>query len=301
MNKKIEELTPEQDAKLETYFKKWTETGLEVKKLDHKKAKTLIKNCYKSVDLEEPKKLEFFKSPYAMLERGAELELGSSATKKELAERVRDLLYSVCYGQHDANWLGFYEFFEKELDLTDEVKELSPMIESAKFLHWWLPFENICLFSEFPISLKIENEVLHCENGPALEYADGFSLHYLYGVEVPEWLACVPAKDLDVDRVMGIENVDQRMAGIRKIGIANVKDKLNVKIIDYDGDYELWTIEVQGRRIGPYLKMVGPTSGEDHVEGVGELGMVDPKITTVRDALVFRGGLDSYEPPMFTA
>lgn len=300
MRNKIESLTSKQTAMLPAFRDKWIKKGLDNTPIEHDAAKKVITAAYKAGGLVPPKSFEFLASPLALVRRGAEL-MGKKGDKLE----ENSLLSQCCYGQQDASWLGFYAFFRHKLGLKSETEKLSALIKSADVLHWWLPFDEVCLVSERPLIQKIENGVLHSDTGPAVRYGDGFSIYRMQGINVPDWLADTPAKDLNVARVMALPNVDVRTAGIKKIGINNLRKDLNVVVLHKYETYELWTIVINGMRVGPYLKMVGPTTGETHVECVAAReGQLDSTILTCQQALQIRRGMPkdaAYIPASFSA
>lgn len=138
---------------------------------------------------------------------------------------------------------------------------------------------------------------------PAVSFADGYQLWALNGVAVPEWLVTTPADKLDPQKILSLSNAEQRKEGIRKIGIDRLREPLKVEVLDTWKGYELWTIEFEGRRIGPYLKMVNDSTGQIHVEGVGEVinEGVDKNIKTCKEALAWRGGFDKFTEPGWVA
>lgn len=61
--------------------------------------------------------------------------------------------------------------------------------------------------------------------------------------------------------------------------------------IDTYKSYELILLDMGDKRDRPYLKMVNPSIGVTHIEGV-------PKGTkTVKEAICFRNGLKEFEEP----
>lgn len=43
---------------------------------------------------------------------------------------------------------------------------------------WWWPYEKFVVASERPMIVRWDGQGrLHCENGPAVEYADGYCLY----------------------------------------------------------------------------------------------------------------------------
>lgn len=330
--KKIEELTAAQEAALDSYAERFTKLGLSLDKIDQRQAEAAFAKAYTSQGLKAPLTVEWLPSPFAMLARGGALELrdellgrgmpleqaekeadaeydNSKTLSESSQQKIRELLTHCCFGQHEAGWLGWIEFFKTELGLTAETEELGGILDTVELAHWWLPFETACLASERPIECYFTepdasgNRVLHRDGGAALFYSDGFALFMLNGVAVPEWLVTTPLDKLEPSKILALENAAQRKEGIQKIGIDRLREPLKVQAIDTWKDYELWTIEFEGRRIGPYLKMVNDSTGQIHVEGVGEMTDtgVDLKIKTCQEALAWRGGFKKYTEPGWTA
>ena len=99
---------------------------------------------------------------------------------------VGDSVGASAYGQHDASWLGFYEFFRIVCGLTDQTEKLTGLIEQAKSAGWFLPHANICWVSErHNILARDERGSLHSVSGPACAYPDGWSIYAVHGVRVP--------------------------------------------------------------------------------------------------------------------
>ncbi len=217
-------------------------------------------------------------------------------------DSVKNFSYSeTCFGSHDANWLGFYQYFLEVLKL-EACEKLLPLMDLSKEGGWFYPYRNICVISERPVEIHMDGTRLHKEGGAAIRYADGFSVYALNGVRVPDWLAETPKEKLDADKVLALPNAEQRAQGIKKVGIGVLFSRLNTQVIDTWRDYELVTIEFEKRRIGPYLRMINRTTGETHVEGVGTPnGGIDEKIKTCQDALAWRNGLTKFvEPKVLT-
>ena len=73
---------------------------------------------------------------------------------------------------------------------------------------------------------------------------------------------------------------------VRKVGIDRICYKLQAKCLDKQGAYELLVLDLGEGLRRPYLKMVNPSLGTWHVEGV------HPSCKTVSDALTWRNGTD---------
>lgn len=146
------------------------------------------------------------------------------------------------------------------------------------------PFDDVCCLANKATQLKMTGKQLHCDDGPAVEYADGWSVWALNGVRVPEWLVTARDTEINPRRLLEIKNAEVRREFVRKVGIDRICHTLASETLDKSGDYELLILDLQDGRKRPYLKMLNPSIGTWHVEGV------DPECRTVQDALNFRNG-----------
>ncbi len=105
---------------------------------------------------------------------------------KQVWTQVSNQTHYQLYGNHDAHWLGLYDFLLKELKL-DCVRHWTPLINLAKHCGWWRPYKEVCLIQHRPKEIHFNSQKqLHKDGGPALSYRDGFSLWRLNGVETEE-------------------------------------------------------------------------------------------------------------------
>jgi hypothetical protein len=196
---------------------------------------------------------------------------------------VVDNLYTCGHGQHDAAWLGFYWAFRGR---TPAVDSLEGLWDLARVAGWWWAFDNAAIITKRPLVCSMQNGRLHRVGGPALQYADGFTIYSLNGVIVPQWIAETPEERLDPRRVLEITNAEVRREFIRRVGIERICYALNAEVIDSYGDYELLRVAVSPDTVWTYLKMHNPSVDVWHVEGVPNT------CQTVKDAICFRNGID---------
>ena len=98
-------------------------------------------------------------------------------------------------GQHDLAVLGGYEYLHDVLGLREETAPLLGLWQVAKSAGWLQPHENVCWLVERPCILRGDaQDRLHSTNGPALQFADGWSVWAWKGVEVPRWLIEKPER-----------------------------------------------------------------------------------------------------------
>ena len=201
--------------------------------------------------------------------------------------------YSWC--QHDINWIAYYKYFEKygllPYDKNFEIFDI--WYDLACSCGWCYTFENIVFVCEKPYKLFLDNQGrLHNEKSMALEYSDGYGLYMLNGVRVTQEIVETPAEQLDPQLILKEPNAEVRREIVRKIGIERVCQKLNAKVLDRKGNYELLNLDLGENRLRPYLKMINPSISTYHIEGVA------PEIKTVEQALSWRNRTDKYEEPL---
>jgi len=202
------------------------------------------------------------------------------------------LRMDLIYGQHDASWLGLYDYFIEACNVSG-CERLLPLMEISKNCGWWTPYENLVILQEKTSLVKLGDlGVLHCEDGPALAYSDGFEIYSLNGIRVPKEIVTTPANKIDCGLILKEKNVEIRREIVRKIGIDRILKSLRAKTLDTWQNYELLNLNLGDGRSRPYLKMINPSIDTVHIEGV------PLEISTVAQALAWRNGLnDKYVEP----
>lgn len=294
MTKKIDKLTEEQEAKLPEHAKKWTDIGLSTKKCDRKKAEQNVIESYLIANKEPPKKIMWTKSPKDLIETDAFLKymceneyertkkfFGSDESiddfKAEYFDKVfpniekaslRESLSGVAYGSQDAHWLGFYNYFLEVLDFK-ECEKLYPIMQLAENCGWWIPREHVAILSEKPIYLELSNDnKKHSATRAAIEYADGFKIYALHDIVFEEelWKEIVEVKD--PKKILGLDNVEQRMAALKTIGIENVLELTDSVMIDKGITSELWLIKDVFSKPEHFLKYSCPSTGRVYMSAI---------------------------------
>ena len=196
---------------------------------------------------------------------------------------VRASVWDSGYGQHDAGWLGFFDAFA-EFGLKGQTEKLRGLWMVAESAGWFLPHQNICWIAERPAFLRLEkipgqdefHNRLHCDDGPAIRFADGWEIYALHGVRMSQ---AEHAMD-DPRKIIAVQNAEIRAALIRRMGMERMLAHLPHKSLSRSGDYELLSIQLSEQIADArYLKMKNQS-----VPGVWHLEGVHPTCQTVEHA-----------------
>lgn len=208
----IESLTKSQESAIPSYVEKWLSIGLSTERMDREAAIAAAKKAYRLVGLDEPVNFHFTRSPIEAIELIQKLD--PNATKS-------DILSNMIYGAHDASWLGFYDFFGTECGIRD-CDKMEGLSDLARNCGWLSVFEDTVVFQEKPIAIRFDDQDrLHCETGPAIEYEDGFAVYSWHGVSIPkEWIT--ERDKLTANTALTWENIEQRRAACEIVTWAKV-------------------------------------------------------------------------------
>ena len=218
-------------------------------------------------------------------------------------DQVGDQVRAHGFGQHDANWVGFYDYF-KGIGIDISLLEGLIILTESCGGYWF--FENIVIFIDRHSILQ-RNSLgqLHCDDGIALGYSDGFSVYALNGVRVPKEI--VMTSELDPQLILTEKNVEVRREIIRKIGAERILQELGGECLDkfnfnINGDeipYELYRV----KGVTPLLlKMRNPSLRVWHIELIRESGKpyLTHSIKTCKDALKWRFKGKEFDPQQLT-
>jgi hypothetical protein len=214
-----------------------------------------------------------------------------SQVERQVESQVRSqvglFVWPYLGGQFDSSYFSFYEFMFDVLKIPFPSKLVRKekwdsylQITKSGIIY---PTDDFCVISNKPKEINMRNGVLHAEGKPSVLYNDGFSVWSLNGVRVSKEIAETPAGELDPKMVLTEKNAEVRREIVRKIGVERVCKKLGAKVMDRKGEiYELLNLDLGENRIRPYLKMVNPSTGTYHIEGVS------PECNSVEMALNWR-------------
>lgn len=269
MAKQIESLTKEQEALLDVYAQKWIKIGLCTDPIDRPVLEAAITRLYEYRGYKAPETFEYY-----------------DGFKEADMKKFPQL--SLWGGQMSAHWLGFQEFFLDQFGIAPESAYLIDVAKAGGFVH----FEtDKCVIVERPEVIKMNDQnVLHCENGPAIRFKDGFEVYMWNGTRVPkDWI--MNKADLDPAIALNHENIEMRRIAAEIIGWNIVLEKMNYRVIDEDADAEIGTLlEVNIPDVGTerFLRVMCGTKREFAMP-------VPPTTKTAMEAQAWMLGFDSVE------
>lgn len=217
---KITKLTPEQEARFGEFIEKWTAIGLSTDPANRAEAERGVKLAYEIAGLTPPRIIVWCTSPLSMiLTHSVVAQVGEQVgaqvweqVGEQVGAQVRAQRRASGYGQHDANWLGFFDYFNVVLNLSSETKALAGLWLIAKNAGWWLPCANVCFISERHNILKRDTQGrLHSENSIACGYPDGWGVYAWHGVRVTEQIIMQP------DTITAQQILDRDNAEVRRV------------------------------------------------------------------------------------
>jgi hypothetical protein len=266
----IENLTKEQEGKLEYYRDKWIKIGLSTESFSSEEATEIINHF--QVDILKRKKTEV-----VILDNPIETWYACCNGDKNI-----DFVYPYQDGSFYASVFSYYDFFLSEdiVKIGADLKRKFNIWKATSKLGLIYPLEDICYVCKKPTQIRKQENGLHCETGMALEY-EGWGFHALNGVVVPKYLVETPSEDLDIEFFKKEQNSDVKAEFIRKYGVERMLD-LGKKIDTFErydqedqpwwwkSEYELWDMAPIFDEITyqPFLKMLNQTTKIWHVEAV---------------------------------
>jgi hypothetical protein len=224
----LTKLTSEQISAMPEYRDRWIKIGLSTEPAEREVCEQAIRMMYRSAKLAEPRKIVWCGSPLSqgltraiILDKKLIKDIGASVRDSVRAsvrasvwdsvwDSVGDSVGDSGYGQHDANWLAFYEYFREQCGLQSQTENLTGHFQQARSGGWYLPHQNICWVSEcHNLLIRDERGRLHSDTHPALMYPDGWAIYAWHGVRVPARVIEDRSK-ITVEQILKEQNTEVR-------------------------------------------------------------------------------------------
>jgi hypothetical protein len=107
------------------------------------------------------------------------------------------------------------------------------MNDLAAVAGWWWPFENACIVTPLPSLLARDDENrLHSESGPAIAYADAWSIFAIHGVLVNEQIVSRPETQT-IKEIDSEANEEIKRIRTERFGWPRYLKETNAKVLDF--------------------------------------------------------------------
>ena len=147
-------------------------------------------------------------------------------------------------GQQDASRAAVAEYLGARLGVMTPARDA--MIRLAGNCGWWWPYRGAVILSERPRRLGLDaGGRLHADDGPALEYPDGWGVYAWHGREVPERLILKP-DTITVAEVLAEANIEIRRIMLERMGYARFILESGARPVHADDAGTLYRIELPG-------------------------------------------------------
>ena len=215
-------------------------------------------------------------------------------------DSVWDSVGDSVYGQHEAGWLAFYDYFHR-IGLIAQTQNLVGLWEVARSTGWVLPHTNICWVSERHNIVSLDDQGrIHNPSGPAIHYPDGFSIHGWHGVRVPAQVIEAP-ETLDPRQITSEPNAEVRRVMLERFGAPRYFAAIGAKRIQADDYGELYRAEFPDDEPLVMAKVTNSTAESDGSFKDYWL-RVPPQIERCHEAVAWSFGknVKEYEPSIET-
>jgi len=239
---KISSLTKEQKEKFDFYVKKWLDVGTCTEPANRPAAEEGIRLAYKLADIKAPEKIFWFDSPLTGMigvtvyfyAQEKKIPL-NQLTMEHVDECIKmNILDFCCYGQHDAGWLSFYDFFRTECGLVEETEKCQGLSKIAENCGWWWCYNDVAFACERHNVCELDDfGRLHCEDGPAIAFPDGYEIFAYNGVIIPR-KAIMEKETLTLTDITSEQNAEVKRTLIDIYGVAKYLEQSKAQVIDMD-------------------------------------------------------------------
>jgi hypothetical protein len=138
------------------------------------------------------------------------------------------------FGQHDAHWVA--RFAQLTRVSPAARAQFGLWAEITRSCGWWWPREGRCVIAERPSAIRLEDNDgetrLHCADGPAVLFRDGWAVYAWHGTRVPSWVIENPTVEL----VAAERNIEVRRCAIERWGWAEFIAEAGLELVGTAAD-----------------------------------------------------------------
>ena len=223
--------------------------------------------------------------------------------RNQLRNRFRDQLnQNNTWGNLDMFWLGFYAYIHEVLSVEGEViSRFKIFHDFSKEVGLWFPYKDVCIISQKPTEIHMHNDRLHHDGGPAIKFADGYSLWALSGIRVSQEIAETPADKMQYQMIDDEQNTEIRRLLLAKYGEGRYLMDSGAQETHRDKYGILYRREFEDDEPLVMVRVENSTPEPDGTNRPYFL-RVDPNVKTAHEAVASTFGLtaEEYDPVVET-
>lgn len=188
-------------------------------------------------------------SVYSVVESTIDLAINESvhsevvsAAVKSLVKSIKNLKWHPWFGGQFwvGGWWGSPSFvsfmvevcgLELEKDIYERYECYRKLCESANY--FWTNRNFVIVCARPKAINRNDRGQLHNENGLAIEYPDGWGLHCIDGVVVPEKVIMNP-ESITIEEIQKEENLEIQRIMIQRLGVDKYLLAIDADVIDFD-------------------------------------------------------------------
>lgn len=177
--------------------------------------------------------------------------------------------------------IGLMDFYISVKNYIHDTQTWERLQELLKNSGWIVLFKEVCWICDRPTKVFFDNQNrLHAEGEPAIQYVDGFNLYSYHGVTLPEKYEKIHLDRWQSQWLLSEKNAELRRVLIQEIGYSRICQELKAIVLDDWQEYTLLKIENE-IDLEPIflLKMTCPSTGHIHVL------RVPPNMQTAKEAI----------------
>jgi hypothetical protein len=194
--------------------------------------------------------------------------------RAQVGAQKMEFQYFCDYGSiRNYGWVSFFDFFT-QIGIIDHkgFNDFKSLLQCG--IYDMIQLNGFCLVSELPTSIKrnAQNR-LHCEDGPAITFQDGYSQYYWKGLSISDWWITDKSK-ITKDVIMKETNAEKRRCLRDIVGPDKYFELLGgVIVVDKDIDDQghemvLYKSKLKDDVINKYvqyLKVICPSTDREYI------------------------------------
>ena len=262
MATRVDTLTPEQTAQLQPWADRWIGIGLSTDPADFDAFEGHARRAYLAAGLEWPGIVIRVSSPLAAAYAVPLTALVLDGLRRggQVGDQVLGQVRGQVLGQVERwildrwhwdsgwwiTWLAWATYFRDacHLDLPDDLWDRVGPLEHAAQAAWaWWPQEDYVVVCDRPLVVHRQatgetgwgSHRLHCTDGPAVAFRDGWAVWAIEGVRVTEQIVMRP-ETITVDQIWGEPNAEVRRVMIERHGWAEFVEVAGLTLVHTEPD-----------------------------------------------------------------